>query len=93
MLKVRLDSLDNLDVILDQFLIYGQTTTSIVQSTPVPPRQLPLPDDAAPQRLPAWPKPHTEAATAATGGGDSGASPIGGMGLRYSFGLGTPSPR
>src|SRR5512146_1706228 len=45
-LKVRLDSLDNLDVILDQFLAYGQTTTSIVQSTPVPPRQLPLPGKA-----------------------------------------------
>lgn len=42
-LKVRLDSLDNLDLILDQFLNYGQTTTSIVQSTPVPPRYLPLP--------------------------------------------------
>lgn len=42
-LKVGLDSLDNLDFILDQFLAYGQTTTSIVQSTPVPPRQLPLP--------------------------------------------------
>lgn len=42
-LKVRLDSLDNLDVILDQFLAYGQTTTSIVQSTPVAPRYLPLP--------------------------------------------------
>lgn len=42
-LKVGLDSLDNLDLILDQFLAYGQTTTSIVQSTPVPPRHLPLP--------------------------------------------------
>ncbi|HEX3844316.1 MAG TPA: Lrp/AsnC family transcriptional regulator [Steroidobacteraceae bacterium] len=42
-MKVRLDSLDNLDVILDQFLTYGQTTTSIVQSTPVAPRYLPLP--------------------------------------------------
>lgn len=42
-LKVHLDSLDNMDRILDQFLVYGQTTTSIVQSTPVPPRQLPLP--------------------------------------------------
>lgn len=42
-LKVGLDSLDNLDYILDQFLAYGQTTTSIVQSTPVPPRCLPLP--------------------------------------------------
>lgn len=42
-LKVYLESLDKLDVILDQFLAYGQTTTSIVQSTPVAPRYLPLP--------------------------------------------------
>ncbi len=42
-LKVYLDSLDNLDSILDQFLAYGQTTTSIIQSTPVPLRHLPLP--------------------------------------------------
>lgn len=42
-LKVYLESLDKLDVILDRFLAYGQTTTSIVQSTPVPPRYLPLP--------------------------------------------------
>jgi Lrp/AsnC family transcriptional regulator, leucine-responsive regulatory protein len=42
-LQMRLDSLDNLDAVLDQFLTYGQTTTSIVQSTPVPLRQLPLP--------------------------------------------------
>ncbi len=42
-LKVGLDCLDNLDLILDQFLAYGQTTTSIVQSTPVPARNLPLP--------------------------------------------------
>lgn len=42
-LKVHLDSLDNMDRILDQFLAYGQTTTSIVQSTPVPCRHLPLP--------------------------------------------------
>lgn len=47
LLKVRLDSLDNLDALLDQFLIYGQTTTSIVQSTPVAPRPLPLPDNTA----------------------------------------------
>jgi Lrp/AsnC family transcriptional regulator, leucine-responsive regulatory protein len=44
-MKVYLDSLDNLDQILDQFLVYGQTTTSIVQSTPVPPRHLPLPGE------------------------------------------------
>ena len=42
-LKVGLDSLDNLDLILDQFLVFGQTTTSLVQSTPVAPRHLPLP--------------------------------------------------
>ena len=32
-----------LDLILDRFLRYGQTTTSIVQSTPVPLRAPPLP--------------------------------------------------
>src|SRR5579863_7585768 len=46
-IKVYLDSLDNLDKILDQFLVYGQTTTSIVQSTPVPPRYLPLPGETS----------------------------------------------
>jgi Lrp/AsnC family leucine-responsive transcriptional regulator len=42
--KVYLAGLDQLDEVLDQFLAYGQTTTSIVQSTPVPVRSLPLPD-------------------------------------------------
>jgi Lrp/AsnC family leucine-responsive transcriptional regulator len=42
-MKVHLPTLDRLDVILDQFLALGQTTTSIVQSTPVPARGLPLP--------------------------------------------------
>jgi Lrp/AsnC family leucine-responsive transcriptional regulator len=42
-LKVHLPTLDLLDRVLDQFLAHGQTTTSIVQSTPVPPRSLPLP--------------------------------------------------
>lgn len=42
-LKVYLPSIDALDQVLDQFLVYGQTTTSIIQSTPVPPRGLPLP--------------------------------------------------
>jgi Lrp/AsnC family leucine-responsive transcriptional regulator len=41
--KVYLESLDTLDRILDQFLIYGNTATMLVQSTPVPPRGLPLP--------------------------------------------------
>ncbi len=42
-IKVHLDALENLDQILDRFLQYGQTTTSIVQSTPVPLRAPPLP--------------------------------------------------
>jgi Lrp/AsnC family leucine-responsive transcriptional regulator len=42
LMKVHLESLDALDGVLDRFLVYGQTTTSIVQSSPVPPRALPL---------------------------------------------------
>ena len=42
-MKVYLPSIDRLDDLLDRFLQHGQTTTSIVQSTPVPPRGLPLP--------------------------------------------------
>lgn len=41
-LRVYLPSLNELDQVLDQFLAYGQTTTSIIQSTPVAPRCLPL---------------------------------------------------
>ena len=43
-LKVHLRSIDELDKVLDRLLVYGQTTTSIIQSTPVPLRSLPLPD-------------------------------------------------
>lgn len=42
-IKVHLDALEHLDLILDRFLRHGQTTTSIVQSTPVPLRAPPLP--------------------------------------------------
>jgi Lrp/AsnC family transcriptional regulator, leucine-responsive regulatory protein len=45
-LKVYLESLESLDRVLDRFLAYGQTTTSIVQSTPVPLRAPPLPNGA-----------------------------------------------
>src|ERR1019366_518969 len=45
-LKLRIASIDRLDSVLDSFLAFGQTTTSIVQSTPVPPRDLPLPNEA-----------------------------------------------
>jgi Lrp/AsnC family leucine-responsive transcriptional regulator len=43
--KIHIAALDQLDAVLDQFLAFGQTTTSIIQSTPVPPRLLPLPDE------------------------------------------------
>jgi Lrp/AsnC family leucine-responsive transcriptional regulator len=41
-LKTYLPALEDLDAVLDRFLAFGQTTTSLVQSTPVPPRALPL---------------------------------------------------
>jgi Lrp/AsnC family leucine-responsive transcriptional regulator len=42
-LKLHFPAMDQLDRILDRFLAYGTTTTSIVQSSPVPLRSLPLP--------------------------------------------------
>ena len=42
-LKVHVRQLDDLERVIDRFLQYGQTTTSIVQSSPVPGRPLPLP--------------------------------------------------
>ncbi|MGH3097384.1 MAG: Lrp/AsnC family transcriptional regulator [Streptosporangiales bacterium] len=43
LLKVHVAAVDRLEEVLDRFLLYGQTTSSIVQSAPVPPRPLPLP--------------------------------------------------
>ena len=43
LIRAHLRALDELDGLLDKFLAYGQTTTSIVQSSPVAPRSLPLP--------------------------------------------------
>jgi Lrp/AsnC family transcriptional regulator, leucine-responsive regulatory protein len=43
-LRVYLPSLEQLDRVLDRFLAHGTTTTSLVQSSPVPLRSLPLPD-------------------------------------------------
>jgi len=43
-LKMYLKEISSLDQVLDQFLAHGQTTTSIVQSSPVPWRGLPVPD-------------------------------------------------
>ncbi len=42
-LKVHVEAIETLDRLLDRFLAHGQTTTSIVQSSPVPPRDPPLP--------------------------------------------------
>ena len=42
-IKAHIKALENLDELLDRFLTFGQTTTSIVQSSPVPQRGLPIP--------------------------------------------------
>lgn len=44
-MKVCLKEISSLDRVLDKFLVHGQTTTSIVQSSPVPPRGVPIPSD------------------------------------------------
>jgi Lrp/AsnC family leucine-responsive transcriptional regulator len=43
-LKLHIPAMDQLDRVLDRFLRYGTTTTSIIQSSPVPVRPPPLPD-------------------------------------------------
>jgi Lrp/AsnC family leucine-responsive transcriptional regulator len=40
--KLHLRSMDDLEGILDRFIVLGQTTTSIIHSTPVAARPLPL---------------------------------------------------
>jgi Lrp/AsnC family transcriptional regulator, leucine-responsive regulatory protein len=42
-MKVYLRSIDDLEPVLDLFTPHGRTTTSIVHSTPVRPRELPIP--------------------------------------------------
>jgi Lrp/AsnC family transcriptional regulator, leucine-responsive regulatory protein len=42
-----LRSIDELSGLLDRFLAYGQTTTSIVNSTPIPRRDPPVPETLA----------------------------------------------
>ena len=44
LMKVYVTEIDKLEEVLDRFLLYGQTTSSIVQSSPVPARPLPLPE-------------------------------------------------
>jgi Lrp/AsnC family leucine-responsive transcriptional regulator len=43
LVKIHAATVQQIESVLDRFLLHGQTTTSIVVSTPVPPRPLPLP--------------------------------------------------
>jgi Lrp/AsnC family leucine-responsive transcriptional regulator len=45
LIKVHAARIEDLEKTLDRFLLYGQTITSIVVSTPVPPRTLPINDE------------------------------------------------
>ncbi len=43
LIRVHAAAVDRLEEVLDRFLLYGQTVSSFVVSTPVPPRPLPIP--------------------------------------------------
>jgi Lrp/AsnC family leucine-responsive transcriptional regulator len=49
--KLHLRSMDDLEEILDRFIVLGQTTTSIIHSSPLAQRPLPLEPDYPDQRL------------------------------------------
>ncbi|MGH3493355.1 MAG: Lrp/AsnC ligand binding domain-containing protein, partial [Sciscionella sp.] len=42
LVRVHVSTLADLEDLLDRFLAYGQTTTSVIVSSPVPPRPLPV---------------------------------------------------
>jgi Lrp/AsnC family transcriptional regulator, leucine-responsive regulatory protein len=44
-LKVHLRSIDELSTVLDRFLEYGETTTSLINASPINRRDPPLGDD------------------------------------------------
>lgn len=44
LIKVHAPAIEDLEAVLDKFLLFGQTITSIVVSSPVPPRALPVSD-------------------------------------------------
>jgi Lrp/AsnC family transcriptional regulator, leucine-responsive regulatory protein len=53
LMKAHVRDVEHMEDVIDRFAIYGQTTTSIVQSSPVPSRGLPLgqtPARTAPSR-------------------------------------------
>ncbi len=43
LMRIQVQTIAALEDVLDRFLLHGQTTTSFVVSTPVPPRGVPLP--------------------------------------------------
>jgi Lrp/AsnC family leucine-responsive transcriptional regulator len=43
LMRIQVETIAALEDVLDRFLLHGQTTTSIVVSTPVPSRAVPLP--------------------------------------------------
>ncbi|HKD96024.1 MAG TPA: Lrp/AsnC family transcriptional regulator [Micromonosporaceae bacterium] len=47
LMRIQVAAVDALEEVLDKFLLYGQTTSSIAQSSPVPPRRVPLPANGA----------------------------------------------
>jgi Lrp/AsnC family leucine-responsive transcriptional regulator len=49
LVKVHAASIPELEATLDKFLMFGQTVSSIVVTTPVPPRPLPIPQRSADQ--------------------------------------------
>lgn len=51
LLKIHVADVTRIEKILDRFLAYGQTKTSIVQSSPVPLRPPPLPQIEASIRV------------------------------------------
>jgi Lrp/AsnC family transcriptional regulator, leucine-responsive regulatory protein len=53
LMKAHVRDVEHLEELIDRFAVYGQTTTSIVQSSPVPRRSVPLertPARTAPSR-------------------------------------------
>lgn len=44
LMRVHVPAIDRLEPVLDRFLLYGQTTSSLIVSSPVEPRAAPLPD-------------------------------------------------
>jgi Lrp/AsnC family leucine-responsive transcriptional regulator len=51
LMKAHVRDVDHMEEVIDRFAIYGQTTTSIVQSSPVARRSLQTPARTAPSRL------------------------------------------